>query len=43
MMDWATEQTIYQTEWFGLYCAVVFILILVAWEVVVFIDKNLKP
>lgn len=43
MMDVAIEQAVYRIEWFGFYCAVVFILIVIAWEVVMFIDENLNP
>ena len=43
MTDWEIDMALYRIEWFGLYCAVVFVLIVIAWEVVMFIDENLKP
>ena len=42
MTDWEIEMTLYRVEWFGFYCAVVFVLFVIAWDVVLFIDKTLK-
>ena len=42
MNDWATEETIYQLEYFSLYCFVVLALIVLAWEAVLLIDNTLR-